>query len=297
MRILVTIPHFFNPDGDGSYGSVRNEPNPRIQALTNCLAALHHQFGKAQYFSHFSPFSLFYANQCQATSLDIVVCTTKGFHLLEKLSISTQYYEHHITDAEPLLLGFECQGVLADRVGSYDYYCFMEDDLIVRDPYFFTKLDWFNQVAGTENLLQPNRYELAITINDSVQKMYIDGDIDPNFLSQFHPPREQPNFTGYVMGQQLSFQKAGNPHAGCYFLNNEQMTFWKHQPHFLDRDTSFVGSLESAATLGILRTFKLYKPARQNANFLEIQHFGNVMIQNMLAAIGMNTLIGNSENS
>jgi hypothetical protein len=297
MRILVTIPHFFNPDGDGRYGSVCDDPNPRIQALTDCISALHHQFGKAQYFSHFSPFSLFYANQCQAISLDIVVCTTKGLHLLDKLSISSQFYQHHATDTEPLLLGFECQAVLANRIGSYDYYCFMEDDLIVRDPWFFVKLDWFNQVAGTENLLQPNRYESAITVEGSLQKTYIDGDIDPNYISQFHPPREQTSFTGSVMRQQLSFQKAGNPHAGCYFLNSEQMAVWQRQPHFLDRDTSFVGPLESAATLGILRTFKLYKPARQNANFLEIQHFGNVMMQRLLRVVGMNTLIENSKHS
>ena len=40
------------------------------------------------------------------------------------------------------------------------------------------------------------------------------------------------------------------------------------------RDTSFVGPLESAATLGIMRTFKVYKPARENANFLEVEHYG-----------------------
>ncbi|HVW37506.1 MAG TPA: hypothetical protein VHB99_09375, partial [Pirellulales bacterium] len=65
-----------------------------------------------------------------------------------------------------------------------------------------------------------------------------------------------------------------NPHSGCYFLSAAQMAHWAAQPFFLDRDTSFVGPLESAATLGILRAFKIYKPAREQAAFLEIQHHG-----------------------
>jgi hypothetical protein len=295
MRILVTIPHFFNPDGDHQYGSVSPDPKPRIQALTNCISALHHQFGKAQYFGHFAPFSIFYANQCQELALDIIICTTQGLHVLDKLPISAQSYQHHPTNAEPMLLGFECQTVLAEHLDEYDYYCFLEDDLIVRDPWLFAKLDWFTALAGTESLLQPNRYELALTIGDGIQKVYIDGDIESEYVTQFHPQWEQPEITGEIMRLPLYFQKAGNPHAGCYFLNQDQMAYWLQQPHFGDRDTSFVGPLESAATLGVLRTFKLYKPTRQNANFLEVQHFGNVMMQRLLRAVGMNKLIEDSE--
>lgn len=288
MRILVTIPHFFNPDGDGRYGSGSKDPKPRVMALANCLSSLHHLFGRAQYASHFDPFSLYYANQCQTHTLDIIICTTKDFHLLDQLSISAQFYQHHATNAEPMLLGFECQSLLAEHINSYDYYCFLEDDLILQDPSFFAKLNWFTQVAGTENLLQPNRYEL--TISDAFQKVYIDGGIDPKYLCQFHSPREQEDLNGEVMRQQLSFSKAGNPHSGCYFVNNEQMAFWMRQPHFCDRDTSFVGPLESAATLGIFRTFKIYKPVRQNASFLEIQHSGNVMSQRLFKALEIDKL-------
>ncbi len=52
------------------------------------------------------------------------------------------------------------------------------------------------------------------------------------------------------------------------------MVYWVKQEHFLDRDTSFVSPLESAATLGIMKTFRIYKTVPQQANFLEIQHFG-----------------------
>jgi hypothetical protein len=46
------------------------------------------------------------------------------------------------------------------------------------------------------------------------------------------------------------------------------------QPYFYDRDCSLTGPLESAATLGIMKTFKLYKAAWGMAEFFEIQHFG-----------------------
>jgi hypothetical protein len=288
MRILVTIPHFFNPEGDGGYGSLSKDPKPRVIGLTNCLSALYHLYGRAQYASHFDPFSLYYANQCQTNALDIIICTTKDLHILDSLSIPAQFYQHRATNVEPMLLGFECQSVLAEHINSYDYYCFLEDDLILQDPSFFVKLNWFTQLSGNDKLLQPNRYEL--TIADSLRKIYIDGGIDPKYIEKFHPPREQGDLHGEVMRQPLSFSKATNPHSGCYFVNNEQMAFWMRQPHFLDRDTSFVGPLESAATLGVLRAFKIYKPTRQNASFLEIQHVGNVMSQRLLRALEIDTL-------
>jgi hypothetical protein len=52
------------------------------------------------------------------------------------------------------------------------------------------------------------------------------------------------------------------------------MDSWAAKPYFLDRDTSFVGPLESAATLGVMKTFRVYKPAPETGAFLEIEHPG-----------------------
>ena len=43
--------------------------------------------------------------------------------------------------------------------------------------------------------------------------------------------------------------------------------------HAAEIDTSFV-TLESAATLGMLKTFQLMKPAPGNGRFLTVQHGG-----------------------
>ncbi len=72
----------------------------------------------------------------------------------------------------------------------------------------------------------------------------------------------------------MAFHRAKNPHAGCFFLNDRQMASWACQPYFLDRDTCFIGPLESAATLGIMRSFRVYKAGASSAAFFEIEHFG-----------------------
>ena len=52
------------------------------------------------------------------------------------------------------------------------------------------------------------------------------------------------------------------------------MYHWTQQPHWQDGDCSWVSPLESAATLGIAKTFRLFKPVMAQASWLEIQHWG-----------------------
>ncbi|MFQ4141008.1 calcium-binding protein [Chlorogloeopsis sp. ULAP02] len=272
MRILFTIAHFFNPDSKGKHASQRKDPQSRLLALTQSLSALHQLFGRSQSIINIGQRLAFCANQPQAYDLDIIICTTKDNHLLNQLAVPYHFYKHHPTQVEPLLLGFECQAVLRDYLGDYDYYCFLEDDLILHDPWFFSKLNWFTQQAGDLSLLQPNRYE--VSIHNLTCKAYIDGDLAARVTAPFQNVNEQPELKGKIMGMPITFRRALNPHAGCYFLNANQMANWVSQPYFLDRDISFVSPLESAATLGIMKTFRVYKSAPEQASFLEIQHFG-----------------------
>lgn len=276
MRILFTIAHFFNPSGGGSHGSQRKDPQPRIQALSAGITALHQLFGKSQSIIDIAQRLALPANQAQSHDIDIIVCTTQDCHILSQVPLPPHLYTHHATSAEPMLLGFECQAVLRDYLGKYDYYCFLEDDLILHDPWFFVKLHWFSKISGELNLLQPNRYE--VSLYGKVHKAYIDGDIRPRATAKFQNVGEQTELNGKIMETPVPFRRALNPHSGCYFLNAGQMAHWAKQPYFLDRDTSFVGPLESAATLGIMRTFRIYKPAPPQAGFLEIQHFGTAFL-------------------
>jgi hypothetical protein len=276
MRILFTIPHFFNPDGDGKHASVSKDPRPRITGLVFALTALRELYSQSQCMIDIAQCTTIPVNQEHNYQVDIVICTTQEYHLLAQTPLPSWFCKHYSTQVEPMLLGFQCHQVLREHLGQYDYYCYLEDDLILRDPWLFTKLNWFNRHTGNSCLLQPNRYE--VSPHSQVVKAYIDGDLLPHITANFQNIQDQPQFIGKVMEQAISFKRPLNPHSGCFFLNAEQMESWAKQPYFLDRDCGFIGPLESAATLGIMKTFKIYKPTASQANFLEIQHFGSGFI-------------------
>ena len=277
MRILAAIPHYYVEPGaspaDGSrHGSLGGAPRPRVVALSACIASLHQLYGTSQHIIDQATRVARPANEKIAGRVDVLVCTTGGRHLLDRLPIPASAYVHNPTDCPPPLLGFECHAVLRDRLGDYDYYVYLEDDLIARDPWLFVKLEWFAAQLGDGVLLQANRYEVGPL--GLVHKAYIDGDLDLRVTAPFQNVDDSPIATGRLLGTTVTFLRARNPHAGCFFLNIRQMEGWSRQPYFLDRDTSFIGPLESAATLGVMRSFRVYKPSPESASFLEIEHFG-----------------------
>ncbi len=277
MRLLVAIPHYVRPAGERRYGERQHGaldagPDPRVEALTACLTALHQLFHPARCLIDHGRRVARVAPAAVPYALDVVICTTRGHHALDRLPALARYYTHRETDAEPELLGFACHDVLRDCLGSYDYYCYLEDDLVLHDPWFFVKLAWFGAAAGEDRLLQPNRFEAGL--NYVVPKVYVDADLADHCTAPFQDVRDAPPVALDVLGQRVVFERARNPHAGCFFLSGRQMAHWVRQPHFADRRSRFIGPLETAASLGIMRTFKVYKAAPPHADFLEVQHHG-----------------------
>jgi hypothetical protein len=284
MRMLVTIPHYYR-QVDGSarlnrlHASLAGDPAPRLAGLIGCITALRQLYGGTQRIIDQTTLRALPANALGSYDLDIVVCTTGDDHLVSRLGLPPESFRHHPTDCPPMLLGFECHAVLREGIGRYDVFASIEDDLICRDPWFFAKLAWFTGHLGDEVLLQPNRYEVRSL--GFVPKAYIDGDIARHLTSKYQDLDEIPELSSTVLGVPVRFCRPANPHSGCFFLNARQMSRWASQPYFLDRDTGFIGPLESAATLGIMRTFRVYKPAAENANFLEIEHYGTGFISQL----------------
>lgn len=278
MKILITIPHYYNPDNTSIHGSGNNNPQSRIQALSMCLYNLHTLFGNFQCMIDIRDKKAINVNNNLINELDIVICTANNKHLLEHLNVPKNFYKHSETKLKnPKLLGFECQKVLNENLGKYDYYCFMEDDLIINDSFFFEKLKWFNQVTESINLLLPNRYETSS--RGMVLKAYVDGDINPRATKKYQNIEEFSHLHTRFLNRNVIFQRPLNPHSGCYFLSKKQMEYWVNKSYFLDMDTGFISPLESSATLGIMKTFRIYKPAAQNASFFEIQHFGDMFLR------------------
>jgi hypothetical protein len=111
-------------------------------------------------------------------------------------------------------------------------------------------------------------------LNTPVPRVYVDGDVAERATAPFQKVHDSRPLTGEVLGQKVQFQRTRNPHSGCFFLNARQLEHWARQPHFSDHESRIIGPLESAATLGIMRTFKVYRPAVAHADFPEVSHFG-----------------------
>ena len=280
MRLLAAIPHHFDATRFGldgrSHGSLSGNAKARAAALSACIAALHQLYGPAQRMIDIATGNAPLANGTISGVVDLVVCTARGRHCLADLTVPAEAFAQVDADVAPTLLGFECHAALRDRLGDYDFYVYLEDDLIARDPWMFRKLAWFASQVGDEAILQPNRYEVGPL--GLVSKAYVDGDLVPELTSRFQDVSQAPIITSTIFDAKVAFRRALNPHAGCFFLNARQMQRWAETPHFLDRDIGFVGPLESAATLGVMKTFRVYKPAIENASFLEIEHAGTAFL-------------------
>ncbi|HEY9836209.1 MAG TPA: hypothetical protein V6D27_04880, partial [Vampirovibrionales bacterium] len=77
MRVLVTIPHVFNPEGGGGYASLSPDSQPRIQALTQCLESLHGNYNRRSqfYFQYNQQLYTLPANGETSVELSIIICT------------------------------------------------------------------------------------------------------------------------------------------------------------------------------------------------------------------------------
>ncbi|MFV1996088.1 MAG: calcium-binding protein [Verrucomicrobiales bacterium] len=271
MRLLFTIPHYANPEGDRRHGSGRASLEKRAGALRAAVVALHQHFGEAQGMIDIAGRKVVPANRGARHEIRIVVHTTGDDHALDSLDLPGDLFEaRHSGEQEPKELGFCAHVTLREGLGDYDYFCYLEDDIVIADPWFFAKLRWFTGMAGKGAVLQPNRFELGVRTR--FHKVYVDGDLRPGVTAPFQDPEEKKSLEGRVLGRKVFFERPLNPHAGCFFLNPAQMEHWAGQDCFLDRDGSFVSPLESAAGLGIMKTFQVYKPARRSANFLEVEH-------------------------
>jgi hypothetical protein len=270
VRVLFAVAHFYSRDTQGGgkpgHASVGGPEAKRVAALTACIGSVLQHFG-GQYVIDIYRRRLEPAGTGGAA--DVVVCTTRGRHVLDLLPLPPDSFTRLETDADPPYLGFECHKALAERLGEYDYYCYLEDDLVLHDPLFFDKLSWFNGQAGDDCALQPNRFERSL---GRYRKVYIDGDIRPGATEAFQNVREHPVLKGRIMGRETSFFRPHNPHSGCFFLNAGQMRVLSERPYFAKPEKDFISPLESAATLHLMRTFRVYKPTPENASFLEIEH-------------------------
>lgn len=274
MKILVVIVHHWNPGGGGRHASLRTNPQPRVLALQEqllCLLRLSNHQGAID----IGAMAVSDANHAIRHVFDLRVVTDGVHTVLNKLppEFRNLLHEEVRTPLTSKHLGFEAQKILAENVHKdFDLLVYLEDDLLIQDPYFFHKIFWFSRQLGLDHLLLPQRMEIG-TGPHVVDRLFIDGALPSEELLRVIPD-PPPSLAIELPTGTVFFESPRNPHAGCFALTPAQMTAWIESDCWQDGDCSYVSPLESAATLGLLKKFRLYKPAFACASWLEIQHWG-----------------------
>ena len=272
IRILLAVPHFFDKSGKDTtnrsrQGAAREE---RLRSLIATICSPHQALGTATYGLDHQHAKAWRMLPSPRVTLDIIVCTTGKTHLLDEIQPLQTLFHHYETSADPLMLGFECHKLLRDARGRYDYYGFVEDDIALTDPLFFRKRALFDRRFGPAALLQPNRYEASPT--GPVSKLYVDYRLNPKVTAAYQNIREEPVLEAPFLDEVIRFERTTYPSAGCFFLSAEQLEVWTSGSYFLDGDISYMSPLDSAVTLSVMKTFRIYKPVLEQACFLEVLH-------------------------
>ena len=190
---------------------------------------------------------------------EIVVNTLPGKHVVGELpaDLTAGLTIHAEADPDPMLIEFRVQDLFAARREEFDYFLFLEDDIVVHDTLYLDKFQLFNRFTrDPKYLLMPNRYEIT-----GAAKVYIDQN---RYSKLAHLDMD---------GVQLS--ECANIHSASYLLSRAQLDLWLASGRQLYRQISYIGPLESAASGCLMEVFRVYKPAPPNLRFLEVRHYDN----------------------
>jgi hypothetical protein len=133
MRTLITMPHFFR----GTVEAATNRStqigarDERLRALVAAISSLHQALGGSSYGLDHGKRTAWPMTPPRPHALDIVVVTAGDAHLVAELAPLQRMFRHHRTDADPLMLGFECHKLMREARGRYDYYGYVEDDIVL----------------------------------------------------------------------------------------------------------------------------------------------------------------------
>lgn len=269
MRALVVLVHYFSPEANPRHTSVdESRRENRTRAIQTVIEGYRGTFGPASKL-RFSDRTVDVGPS--VVDLDIRVLTVPGCTLVDD-QFRRRFGVHQTLcePSNPRHLGFFAYRLFAKLANDYDWFIFSEDDLLVRDASLFDKLAWFNATFGDRRVLSPNRLEW--NPRAAFLKTYVDGDISQRTFNRLtHQLPDEDVLKAAPLSAELTFQRARNPHSGFFAITRAQLAYWMARPHWLEEDVSFVSPLESAATLGLTKTFAVYKPL-DPAAFLEVEH-------------------------
>ena len=281
MRVFA-IPHFYGQPRAGAtrwHGAYKDPEGERAAKLSRLINGLHSLFGPNQCIMQLACRRTDAANESLRDRVRIFVVTDGEHHLLERLQVPSSSFQEVRCRMDPQHLGFAAHRVLADQINEAEWLCYLEDDLLLHDAMWFWKLRHFLNVVGPESVLMPQRYEMAS--DAAAQKAYVDGDLRAESTAAFQDVSDAPQIDLPALGGSIPLLRASNPHSGSFFVHVDQMRRWAGCPDFGKPTQAWIGPLESAATLGVMKNFRVYKPAATHAGFFEIEHQSQQFIRQL----------------
>lgn len=194
--------------------------------------------------------------------LTLLVHSLPGRHVADGLPAYQRDFIQLVEkpDWDPMYIGYRVQDDLVSRVNDYDWFIFIEDDIVISDSYFLEKVAAFNRAScDKKTLLFPNRYEMY-----EGKKSYIDLTIDDEVAW---------DRISIIESDGAKLAECSNPHSAIYCLTQEQMRYWIKSGRTWKNESIMVGPLESAATFCLMECFSIYKPHPQNLNYFEVRHY------------------------
>ncbi len=273
MRILIGIPHVFNPV-EGSIYSSQNEEKREVkkQALsqvTHGNRIRHNQ----KYFIHTSKglgTNIFTKELKIAHKVDL----TFQLYCPKIATLSTQLKEHqsiqiiHTTFNDYTQIPLFTSQSLLRQANDYDIICYMEDDLLIEDRDFFLKIKYLDEQTDGNIAFMPHRCESIPGEGDVI----LSGDPEGGRPDLFWDTGEKIEIP-WPLGNQY-FYRATNPHSGCYFLTQRQALkvrdYWINKNWISDFELS--GPLEQAGSGLLLPILKIMKPIPSQYRFLMVNH-------------------------
>ena len=267
MRVLLALVHYFKAEEGSRHSSTdAHRRDQRADVLRRVIDSWRGTLGATTQIN--IEHKRFERLRGAVDALDIVVLTNGTDHLLDEAHARARGVRHvRVQLDNPRMLGFAARQLFADTRNAYDLFCYSEDDLRISDPGFVAKVAAFQDAFGPRRLLMPNRFEWNTT--GPTLKTWIDGDLRPGAIAKWRDALPDEEFLR--LGP-TTFRRALNPHSGFHALTAVQLAAWMREPHFADRDCAFISPLESAATLGVMKTFTIYKSFGIDAGFLEVEH-------------------------
>lgn len=274
MKALVVLVHYFaeeaNPQHSSVDGTRRDE---RTQVVQRVIRGHRGTFGPASTIRY--PETAYVVDMACPVDVDIRILSVRGHSLIDdRFQSRFGIWQTNCLLKNPRTLGFEAYQIFEKFADRYDWFIYSEDDILVRDPLLFDKLAWFNQTFGDGRVLAPNRFEWSD--RGRTQKTYVDHDLNDGLSARLvSAVPDEEWLKASPLGTETTFRRANNPHSGFFAVTASQLAYWMSRPHWRERDMSFISPLESAATLGLTKTFSVYKPYGLSAPFLEVEHLDN----------------------